>query len=108
MVPAFEDVEGVELSAPVPLADKGKPMPITKKHILYKYRIIYFKLLSASKIHAMTLIDIVGSKTLAYKDAFKNESPGSGLLLGNRPGKAGCQEHVSLLSDCVKSRQTDR
>jgi len=35
----------------------------------------------------MTLTDIVGSKTLAYKDAFKSESSGSGLILGNRPRK---------------------
>ena len=35
----------------------------------------------------MTLTDIVGSKTLAYKEAFKYESPGSGLILGNRPRK---------------------
>jgi len=57
----------------------------------------------------MNLTDIVGSKTLAYKDAFKSESSGSGLILGNRPRKkAGCQEHVSLLSDSQKSRQTDK
>ena len=35
----------------------------------------------------MTLTDIVGSKTLAYKEAFKYESPGSGLILGNRQRK---------------------
>ena len=49
LAPAFEDTGEREPSASVLLADRGKPMPIIKKHILYKYRIIYFKLLSASR-----------------------------------------------------------
>jgi len=34
LAPAFEDAEGVGLSAPVFLASTGKPVPMTKKQIL--------------------------------------------------------------------------
>jgi len=95
---ALEDAEGIGLAGVTVLACKGKPRQQTQKTILYKLRIIYVKLLSVSKIHASSLIDIVGSKTPAYKDTFKKESSGSGLILGNRLRKAGCQEHVSQLA----------
>ena len=36
LAPAFEDTGERELSISVLLADRGKPMPITQKHILYK------------------------------------------------------------------------
>jgi hypothetical protein len=36
----------------IPFACKVNPIPPTKKHILYKKRIMLFKLLSAIKIHA--------------------------------------------------------
>ena len=98
MVSVLEVVEGVGVAATVPLACKGKPMQLTKKPILYKYRIIYVKLLSGSKIHAMNPIEIMRSKTLAYKDTFRKKVPAQGLILGNRLKKAGCQEHVSQLA----------
>jgi hypothetical protein len=34
LVAAFEDVEGVGWSVPVPLASRGKPMPPSKKQAL--------------------------------------------------------------------------
>ena len=53
--------------------------------------------------------DIVGFKTLAYEDAFKSESSGLGLFLGNQLKRKLAAKNMYRNSAIpMKSRQTDR
>jgi len=60
-------------------------MPARKIETVYKYRIVFFWCLSTSYIHATIQTDIPKDQDACQGRTLSEESPGSGLFLGNWP-----------------------